>query len=110
MKKKLLLIICFSLIGFLQAFAQNSTISGTVTSKEDGLPIPGATVKVSGTSGGTQTSSAGKFTISAAKGSTLIISFVGTVTQRVVVGDQSTINVAMVPSSNSLGEVVITTS
>jgi len=110
MKKKLLLIICFSLIGFLQAFAQNSTISGTVTSKEDGLPIPGATVKVSGTSGGTQTNSAGKFTISAPKGSTLIISFVGTVTQRVVVGDQSTINVAMVASSNSLGEVVITTS
>jgi hypothetical protein len=32
-----------------QVFAQNRTVSGTVVAKDDGLPIPGATVKVKGT-------------------------------------------------------------
>ena len=48
MKRKLLLMLCISLVAFLQAFAQNKTITGTVTSKADGLPIPGATIKIKG--------------------------------------------------------------
>ena len=41
MKKKLLLIICLSLVIFSQAFAQNHTVTGVVTAKDDGLPVPG---------------------------------------------------------------------
>jgi TonB-linked SusC/RagA family outer membrane protein len=110
MKKKLLLIICFSLLGFLQTFAQGNTISGTVTSKEDGLPIPGVSVRVSGSNQGTQTNTLGKFTISAAKGATLIFSFICTTAQRVVISDQTTVNVALAAAANTLGEVVVTTS
>jgi TonB-linked SusC/RagA family outer membrane protein len=110
MKKKLLLIICFSLLGFIQAFAQNRTITGTVTSKGDGLPIPGATVKVSGTSTGTQTDVSGKFTINVPRGATLAISSISFVTQRIVIADQASINVALVAAATSLGEVVVTTS
>ncbi len=85
-------------------------VTGTVTAKEDGLPIPGATVKVKGSSVGAQTNAAGKFTLSVPTGATLVVSFVGYTTQQIPVGSQSTVNVALVASSSALGEVVITTS
>jgi TonB-linked SusC/RagA family outer membrane protein len=93
-----------------QVFAQNRTVTGTVTAKEDGLPIPGATVKVKGSNVGTQTNTAGKFTLSVPSGATLVVSFVGYTPHQVAVGEQSTLNVALVASSSALGEVVITTS
>ena len=93
-----------------QVFAQNRTVTGTVTAKEDGLPIPGATVKVKGSSTGTQTNTAGKFTLSVPTGSTLVISFVGYSTQQIIVGTQSSVSVALVTSAGQLGEVIITTS
>jgi len=91
-----------------QLFAQNRTITGTVTAKDDGLPIPGATVKVKGSNVGTQTNTAGKFTLSVPSGSTLVISFVGYATQQVAVGSQNTINVSLATSAGQLGEVVVT--
>ena len=56
MKHKLLKIfmVCFFCTASM-AYAQNKTITGTVTAKEDGLPIPGATIKIKGTTTGTQT-------------------------------------------------------
>ena len=91
-----------------QVFAQNRTITGTVTAKEDGLPIPGATVKVKGTNTGTQTSSAGKYTLSVPSGSSIVVSFLGYTTQTIAVGNQSVINVSLVASTTTLGEVVVT--
>ena len=93
-----------------QVFAQNRTVTGTVTAKEDGLPIPGATVKVKGSNVGTQTNTAGKFTVSVPAGGSIVVSFVGYTAQTVVVGTQSTINVALAASATNLGEVVVTTS
>ena len=93
-----------------QIYAQNRTVTGTVTAKEDGLPIPGATVKVKGSNVGTQTNTAGKFTLSVPSGATIVVSFVGYSTQQVAVGSQSTINVSLATSAGQLGEVVITTS
>src|SRR6201999_3452263 len=109
MKKLLLVSLCFLMLCVTQVFAQNR-VTGTVTAKEDGLPIPGATVKVKGTNVGTQTNTAGKFTLSVPSGSTLVISFVGYTPQQIPVGTQGTINVTLVASSSSLGEVVVTTS
>src|SRR5471030_1436276 len=108
MKKLLLVSLCFLLLCVTQVFAQNRTVTGTVTAKEDGLPIPGATVKVKGASVGTQTNTAGKYTISVPAGATLVFSFVGTTTQSIPVGSQSTINVTLVASAQALGEVVVT--
>ncbi|MGZ4007404.1 MAG: SusC/RagA family TonB-linked outer membrane protein, partial [Mucilaginibacter sp.] len=102
--------LCFLMLCVTQVFAQNRTITGTVTAKEDGLPIPGATVKVKGTNVGAQTNTAGKFTLSVPSGATLVVSFVGTITQEIPVGSQNVINVALVANSTDLGEVVITTS
>src|SRR5579863_6163116 len=110
MKKLLLVSLCFLMLCVTQVFAQNRTVTGTVTAKDDGLPIPGATVKVKGTTNATVTNSAGKFSISVPGGSSLVISFVGYDTQTIVVGSQSTINVSLTTAATSLGEVVITTS
>jgi TonB-linked SusC/RagA family outer membrane protein len=90
-----------------QVFAQNRTITGTVTAKEDGLPIPGATVKIKGSNTGTQTNAAGKFTLSVPDGATIVISFIGTASQTIVVGQQTTINVALAQSQGQLNEVVV---
>ena len=87
MKKLLLVSLCFLMLCVTQVFAQNRTVTGTVTAKEDGLPIPGATVKVKGTNIGTQTNTAGKFTLSVPSGATLVVSFIGYSTQQIPVGN-----------------------
>ena len=107
MKKLLLVSLCFLMLCVTQVFAQNRTVTGTVTAKEDGLPIPGATVKIKGSNEGTQTNAAGKFTLSVPSGASLVISFVGTAPQTVVVGDKTTINVALAQNQAQLNEVVV---
>ena len=52
--KKYILTLCLALIG-LSMMAQNITVSGVVTSKTDGEPLIGATVRVKGTNQGTAT-------------------------------------------------------
>src|ERR1700761_1266859 len=108
MKKLLLVSLCFLMLCVTQVFAQNRTITGTVTAKEDGLPIPGATVKVKGSTVVTLTNTAGKFTISVPSGGSIIVSFVGYATQTIVVGGKNTVDVSLVSSANELGEVVVT--
>jgi len=97
------------MLGITQVFAQNRTVTGTVTAKEDGLPIPGVTVKVKGTTNGTQTNGAGKFTLSAPNGATLVFSFVG-YNQTSVVVKGSVVDAVLTSASSQLGEVVVTTS
>ena len=93
-----------------QVFAQNRTVTGTVTAKEDGLPIPGVTVKVKGTNVGTQTNTAGKFTLSVPQGAVLLFSFIGYEALSVpVVVTSTTMNVQLSLATNTLGEVVVTT-
>ncbi|WP_344740234.1 SusC/RagA family TonB-linked outer membrane protein [Gaetbulibacter aestuarii] len=88
------------------SFAQEKTISGTV-SDATGLPLPGATVLIKGTSTGTSTDFDGKYSIKAAQGSTLVFTFVGYTTREVAVGSSNTINVTMEESTESLEEVLI---
>ncbi|WP_188652743.1 SusC/RagA family TonB-linked outer membrane protein [Yeosuana aromativorans] len=88
-------------------FAQEKTISGTV-SDASGLPLPGATVLVKGTTTGTSTDFDGKYSISASQGSTLVFSFVGYTTKEVAVGSSNTINITMTEDAALLDEVVVT--
>ncbi|MDN3547116.1 SusC/RagA family TonB-linked outer membrane protein [Mucilaginibacter aquaedulcis] len=109
MKHKLLRIfmVCFFCSASM-AFAQNKTITGTVTSREDGLPIPGATVKIQGTTSGGQTNSNGKYSLNVPAGSKLVFSFIGYTTQIITVGTQTTIDVSLVSDAKALTEVVVT--
>lgn len=91
-----------------QVFAQNRTITGTVTAKDDGQPIPGVSVKIKGTSLGTQTDVSGKYSIKASTGEKLVFTFIGYTPNETTIGSSSTLNVVLVPSSKQLNEVVVT--
>jgi len=108
MEKRLLLVLCGILLAVTQLFAQSQTITGTVTAKEDGLPLPGVTVKVKGTTTGTQTGVNGKFSLNVPPNAILSFSFIGYTTQDVPAGGKSQLNVVLVSSSKGLNEVIVT--
>lgn len=103
MKKNLLLYALVSLTFSLTATAQQ--ITGSV-SDDNGIPLPGASIVIEGTSDGTTTNFDGNFTIDVSQGSILVISYVGYESQEIVVGS-SPINVQLI-SDNALDEVVVT--
>jgi TonB-linked SusC/RagA family outer membrane protein len=107
MKKLLLVSLCFLMLSITQVFAQNRTVTGTVTAKDDGLPIPGVTVKVKGTTTGTQTNAAGKFTISVPTGAVLVFTSVG-YNATLLTPKGGVMNVTLEAVSQQLGEVVVT--
>lgn len=86
--------------------AVDVTVSGTVLD-QNGDPVPGVTVSVSGTGIGTATDLDGKYTLSVPDGSTLVFSFIGFEAQRIPVGDQSIIDVTLSEDISSLDEVVV---
>ena len=88
-------------------FAQERTITGTVVD-EDGLPLPGVTVLIQGTSTGTQTDFDGNYSIGAAEGDVLVYSFVGMETAEYTVANNDTIDVTLSTDSAQLDEVVVT--
>ena len=76
---------------FLQlGWAQQKTISGTVND-ENGLPLPGATVVIEGTTQGVATDFDGNFSINANTGDILVISYVGYADQRISIGPKTPI-------------------
>ena len=93
------------MIMFQWGLAQTS-VSGTV-SDSSGVPLPGATVVVAGTSNGVTTDFDGVYSISASEGDVLSVSYVGFITQNVTVGASASVNVTLV-SDNTLEEVVVT--
>ncbi|HPD59085.1 MAG TPA: carboxypeptidase-like regulatory domain-containing protein, partial [Paludibacteraceae bacterium] len=75
--KKILLLFAVLFLSLQVSLAQKVTVTGTVTSKEDGLPIIGASVLEKGTTNGTITNYNGVYTISVPIGATLVFSYVG---------------------------------
>ncbi len=106
--RKLMLLVAF--LGFLgmQAFAQK-TITGTVTSAEDGSALPGVSVVVKGTTIGTITDVQGKYTLTGVPedAKALVFSFVGYKTVEVPITG-NVINVQMQPEAVQVEEVVVT--
>jgi TonB-linked SusC/RagA family outer membrane protein len=90
------------------SFAQEKTITGTVTSATDGLPLPGVSVIVKGTSRGVQTDFDGNYAIKANTGETLVFTFVGMKKSEKIVGQSSTLNLSMAEDLAELETVVIT--
>lgn len=94
------------MFGAASAFAQQS-VSGKVTSSDDGSAIPGVNILEKGTSNGTVTDADGNFTISVGANATLVFSFVGYSPQEVAVGAQTTLNVTLQSDVTALSEVVV---
>ncbi len=107
MKKRLLMLFLGIFILTVQALAQERVIGGKV-SDDDGLPLPGVSVKVKGATNGTTTNVDGNYSIKASQGQTLIFSFIGTVTQERTVGTSNSINLVLKADTKALNEVVVT--
>ncbi|WP_026714288.1 SusC/RagA family TonB-linked outer membrane protein [Flavobacterium daejeonense] len=108
MKCKLIYFLCFLFsMSFLQA--QETGIKGTVISSEDGLPLPGATVLISGTNKSVSTDIDGNFAFSnVASNGSLIISYVGYNSQTIQIKGQKNFKIALIGESNQLTEIVVT--
>ena len=86
---------------------QQKRITGTVTDKA-GTPIVGANIVVTGTTQGTTTDIAGKYSIEVPDGSrSLTFSFIGMVPQEIAIGASTQINVTLVEQAVGLDEVVV---
>jgi len=94
------------LFSCLALIAQERSISGVVTA-DNATPLGGVTVTVKGTNRVTQTDDQGRFTISAATGQSLVLSYVGFTTKEVTVGEGSTLNVNMGAAGTTLDDVVV---
>ncbi|OIN59717.1 SusC/RagA family TonB-linked outer membrane protein [Arsenicibacter rosenii] len=90
------------------AFAQNQTVSGRVTSAEDGSSLPGVSVAVKGQSRGVVTDASGNYRIAVSSTSTLVFSFIGFTTAEEVVGARTTIDVKLATNVRNLSEVIVT--
>lgn len=109
---KRLLLTCFTVVfmaGFTNtAFAQDRTVSGKVTSSEDGSVLPGVSVVLKGTAIGTQTDGEGRYSLTVSSGGELTFSFIGYVAQTVTLDNRSTIDVSLVVDAKQLSEVIVT--
>lgn len=91
------------------AWAQTRTVTGKITSKEDGTVMPGVNIVVKGTQKGTSTNSLGAYSIEVTGANpTLVFSFVGYDANEIAVGNRNVVDVVMVPGAENLKEVVVT--
>ena len=105
-KKVVLSMVATLLLGCFGAFAQGQRVTGTVTD-ETGSPVIGAAVVVEGTTRGTSTDLAGCFEIAASADANLVVSYLGYQTQTVAVAGRTVVDVALVPDSEQIEEVVV---
>lgn len=105
-KYSLSALLCFLLFGSV-ANAQTTTVSGTVVSVEDNLPLPGVNIRIKGTTSGAVTDLNGFFSIQADANQTLIFSYIGFDSQEVDIGNRNVIDVVLQLDYGSLGEIVV---
>ena len=106
-KKLFLVVICMlpQLLFSICSFGQSTTVTGTVT---DGTnPLVGVNVLIQGSTTGTVTDANGAYQISASPEATLSFSFIGYLTENVVVGNQTEINVTLVADVTAMEEIVV---
>ena len=89
------------------SLAQSNKISGRVVASDDKLPLSGVSVSIKGKTAGTQTAANGTFSIDAAKGETIVISFIGYQSQEIKVGSSATLDIQLSSDAAKLGEVVV---
>lgn len=97
-----------SLLLWLPALAQNKTITGTVTSADDSLGLPGVNVVEKGTTNGVVTDFDGEYSITVSSdNATLVFTYVGFAAQEVPVNGKAQIDIAMAEDATALDEVVL---
>ncbi|MCW2118792.1 SusC/RagA family TonB-linked outer membrane protein [Flavobacterium sp. 7A] len=101
-----LMIVLLALFCTTTAKAQEITVQGVIKSADDGMPIPGATVIIKGTTKGTVTNFDGEYAIKAKMGDMISVSYIGMMTKNAAVTSKF-LNVVLKSSSQDLDEVVV---
>ena len=100
------------LLGAALAQAQTLRVSGTVTGAEDGMPLPGVSVIVKGTTIGTATDMDGKYTLNVPSDAQVLqFSYIGYATQEVALAGRTngaSIDVVMQSAAEEMEEIVVT--
>jgi TonB-linked SusC/RagA family outer membrane protein len=96
----------FLLCSVYGASAQN-TITGAVTSAEDGMPLPAANVMIKGSANGVAADLDGNYSIKANANDVLVFTYTGFQSKEVAVGSQTTINVALASAATELDDIVV---
>ena len=108
MRKVFYLAMVFSMLTTV-LWAQDKSVSGKVTSSEDGSGLPGVNVVLKGTNTGTVTDIDGVWKLTVpSDGGVLVFSFIGLKSQEVTIGNQAVIDLSMDPDVTQLSEVVVT--
>jgi len=104
-----MLSVAFLLLGLAVNAQDKRTIAGAIRDTA-GLPVPGVTVRIKGTTlaKGAISDENGAFTVRAASGDVLVFSSIGYTTQEVTVGGGGTLNVLLMKNSSALGEAIVT--
>ena len=97
----------FAIAFMSNSWAQERSISGKVTSIDDGSGLPGVNVVVKGTTTGTITDFEGNYSINVSDGTILVFSFIGYANEEVEVGTRSVIDLQMSADVTQLSEVVV---
>ncbi len=105
--KKLLFIVMALVSGIFSLYAQTKHITGKVTSAADGIPIPGASIVVKGTTIGTVTNVDGIFDLNVPENEILVISFVGMKTVELPVTTQTEYSVSLENDVIGMEEVMV---
>jgi TonB-linked SusC/RagA family outer membrane protein len=108
MKKKLLMLFLSTFLLTVYAMAQQITVTGKVSSAEDKLGIPGASVRIKGTSTAVQSNINGVYSIKTKVGDVLQFSYIGFERQEKTVSAATTVDVVLKQDAKSLSEVVVT--
>jgi len=98
----------FLLFVGIDAIAQSKTVSGTVKTSTDSLPLSGVSVQVRGGGAGTNTNAEGRFSLTVPNNATLIISHTGYKEISISVRNRTTIDVLLETDTKSMEEIVVT--
>ena len=104
---KLLMSAVVLLFGTFSVFAQGGAVTGVVTDAGDGSPLPGATIVIKGTTEGTVSDIDGNYSINVQPNQVLVFSYVGYAQEEAVVQPNTTVNMALQSSAQSLEGVVV---
>ena len=107
MEKRLFMFLAGLFLSIGMAVAQTQ-VTGTVVSGEDGEPIVGASVKVSGTKTGTITDVDGKFALNVPEGTKLVVTYLGMLPKTVNASGSGVMKIKLDPDNKVLDEVVVT--
>lgn len=91
----------------VQALAQSTRITGTVTSGDDGTALPGVSILEKGTANGTVSDADGRYSLNVPENAILVFSFVGFQSQEISITGKSTVDIALSSDVTALTEVVV---